>query len=107
MYPDSDIIGPTSLNAINFVTLGIPSMTEYGDVAVGSFTLDNGWLFENSGLSLQFSTVDGFNDNEFGVSESSVFKAGECDSGCGGFCVDHDGYLVSVAPLSTFPPTLS
>ena len=106
MYLDSDIVGPTSLNAIKFITLGIPSTSEYGDVTVESFTLENGWLFEKSGLSVHFSTVGRFNENEFGVSESSVLNAGECGGGCGGFCVDQEGYLVSVAPLGTLPPML-
>ena len=106
MHLESDIVGPTSLNAIDFITLGIPSVSEYGDVTVESFTLENGWLFEISGLSVHFSTVEDFNENEFGVSESSVLKAGECDGGCGGFCVDQEGYLVSVAPLGIFSPPL-
>src|SRR5208282_15907 len=37
LHLDSDIVGPTSLNAINFITLGIPSASEYGDVSVESF----------------------------------------------------------------------
>jgi hypothetical protein len=106
LHPDSDIVGPTCLNAISFITLGIPSTSEHGDVSVGSFTLDNGWLFENSGLSVHFFAVDGFKENKFGVTESSVLKAGGCDGECGKFCVDQDGYLVSVAPLGTIPPTL-
>jgi len=99
LHPDSDVVGPTSLNAINFITLGIPSASEYGDATVESFTLENGWLFESSGLSVHFTTAGGFEKNEFGVSESSVLKAGECSRGCGEFCVDQEGYLVSVTPL--------
>ena len=99
LYPDSDVVGPTSLNAINFITLGIPSTSEYGEVTVEAFTLENGWLFENSELSVHFTTAGGFEKNEFGVSESSVLKAGECNGGCGEFCVDREGYLVSVTPL--------
>lgn len=101
MYPDTEIVGPTSLNAIKFITLGVPSPSDYGDVTVESFVLENGWLFEQSGLSVHFITVDGFDANEYGVSKSSILKAGECGGGCGGFCVDQDGYLVSVTPLGT------
>jgi hypothetical protein len=100
LYPDTEIVGPTSLNAIKFITLGIPSPSYYGDVTVESFVLENGWLFEQSGLSVHFTTVDVFDANEYGVSKSSILKAGECGE-CGGFCVDQDGYLVSVTPVGT------
>lgn len=103
LYPDTTVAGPSSLNAINFITLGIPSPSDYGDVTVESFTLENGWLYEQSGLSVQFTTIDGLDENDYGVSESSVLKAGECGGGCGGFCVDQNGYLVSVVPLG-IPP---
>ena len=62
-----------------------------------SFTLEDGLLFEASGLPIHFTPVEA---NEFGISESSVFKAGESLGRSGEFCVDRDGYLVSVAPLS-------
>jgi hypothetical protein len=105
LRPDSEIIGPTSLNAVNFITLGIPLPSEYGSVTVESFTLENGWLFEQSGLSVHFTTINGLDENEYGVTATNVLKAGECGGGCsagfGGFCVDKDGYIVSVAPLGT------
>src|SRR5271167_3891486 len=63
LYPDTEIVGPTSLNAINFITLGIPSPSDYGHVTVESFILENGWLFERSGLSVHFSSADGFDEN--------------------------------------------
>ena len=105
LRPDSEIIGPTSLNAVNFITLGIPLPSEYGKVTVESFSLENGWLFEQSGLSVHFAAINGLDENEYGVTATSVLKAAECGGGCsggaGGFCVDKDGYLVSVVPLGT------
>jgi hypothetical protein len=101
LYPESEISGPTSLDAINFITLGVPLPSEFGDVCVETFSLTNGWLTEKSGLAVYFTKIDEFDGNSDGVCESSVLKAGECGGGCGGFCVDEDGYLVSVAPLGT------
>jgi hypothetical protein len=101
LYPESEISGPTSLDAINFITLGVPLSSEFGDVYVETFSLTNGWLTEKSGLAVYFTKIDEFAGNYDGVCESSVLKAGECGGGCGGFCVDADGYLVSVAPLGT------
>lgn len=53
---------------------------------------------------VKFQDVDGFEENDYGVSSSSVLKASECEGGCsGGFCVDKNGYLVSVKAISTSP----
>jgi hypothetical protein len=102
LYPETEIAGPTSLDAINFITLGIPSSSDYGDVTVESFVLKDGRLYEQSGLSVRFVPEGGFYGNDYGVTETNVLKASECDGGCSGsFCVDEDGYLVSTTPLST------
>jgi hypothetical protein len=102
LYPETDIVGPTSLDAINFITLGIPSSSDYGDVSVESFVLKDGILYEQSGLSVRFVPEEGYYGNDYGVTETSVLKASECDGGCSGtFCVDENGYLVSTTPLST------
>ena len=102
MYPETDITGPTSLDAINFITLGIPTCSDCGDVTVESFTLKDGLLYEQSGLSVRFVPEDGYYGNDHGVTETSVLKANECEGDCHGtFCVDAEGYLVSVQPLRT------
>jgi hypothetical protein len=113
LYPETEVIGPTSLDAVSFITLGIPLSSDVGSVTVESFTLVEGWLTEQSGLTVAFLTEEGFPTNAYGVSTSNVLIAadcseeGECSPGTyGGFCVDQDGYLVSVGALSTshIPP---
>jgi hypothetical protein len=102
LYPETEIAGPTSLDAINFITLGLPSSSDYGDVIVESFVLKDGKLYEQSGLSVRFVHEGGLYGNDYGVTETNVLKAFECDGGCSSsFCVDEDGYLVSTTPLST------
>ena len=93
-------MGPTSLDAINFLTLGIPLPSKFGTVSVESFTLTDGLLTEQSGLLVHFTDEGGFPENEFGTCKTSVLKAG--DRG-GNFCVDQDGYLMSVDPVCTCP----
>src|SRR5271154_1088486 len=103
LSPQTEVIGPTSLDVINFLTLGIPLPSSYGPVTMESFTLTNGLLTEQSGLSIHFTAETGFNDNEYGVCKTSVLKAGDYS---GEFCVDEDGYLVSVDPVCTrLPPS--
>ena len=104
LYPETDVVGPTSLNAINFITLGLPTASPFGAVTTETFSLNEGWLTEEGGLQVHFSEVDGLAGNEDGVTEGSVLKAGE--EGCfdeGVFCVDEDGYLVSVTPVGNHP----
>ena len=104
LHLDDDVVGPTSLNAINFVTLGIPRSTEGGDVSIESFSLTDGCLSGQSGLQISFSPVSGLQTNSWGVTDSSVLKAGEGPEPST-FALDQDGYLVSVTPLSniTYP----
>ena len=107
LYEKTEIVGPSSIDAIDCITLGIPCPSDYGTVSVESFTLTDGKLYEQNGLTVKFHDVDGFDDNDYGVSSSSVLKASECDGECGaGFCVDQGGYLVSVKPISTSPRLL-
>lgn len=95
LSPDTDVAGPTSLDAVNFVTLGAPLPSKHGNVSVETFTLKDGWLSEQNDLSVYFTHDDC-------DTCASVLKAGECGEGCGGFCVDQEGYLVSSAPLCIF-----
>jgi len=99
LYPEEDIVGPISLNAVNFITLGIPLSSKSGDVTVESFLLADGYLSEQSGLQVSFSPVS---ENELVITDSSVLKAGESPEPST-FGVDLDGYLVSVTPLSNNP----
>ena len=92
-------MGPTSLDAIDFLTLGLPLPSSYGPVTIESFTLRNGLLLEQSGLAVHFTTESGFSEDDDGVCKASVLKAGDYG---GQFCVDKDGYLVSVDPVCTF-----
>jgi hypothetical protein len=102
LYPETEIAGPASLDAIDFITLGIPACSDCGDVTVESFTLEDGLLYEQSGLSVRFVPEDGYYGNDNGVIETSVLKADGCEGDCyGTFCVDAEGYLVSVQPLRT------
>jgi hypothetical protein len=96
---DTSVVGPPSLNAINLVTLGLPKPSKFGDVTVARFTLKDGWLVEQHGLNVNFEFVDGFPANEFDVTTSNVLRATACGGECGGFCVDRDGFLVSVTPI--------
>lgn len=89
-------MGPLSLNAIDFITLGTPSSSDFGDVKVESFTLENGWLHEQSGQMVYFPKIKSFDETGHNVAQSNALKAGECGGDCGGFCVDQDGYLVSI-----------
>src|SRR5437764_15326216 len=103
LYLETEIVGPTSIDAIDCITLGIPCDSNYGTVSVESFTLQDGKLYEQNGLIVKFHPIAGLEANDYGVNKSSVLKAKECDGGCGGeFCVDEGGYLVSTKPLSTF-----
>ena len=101
LYLDEDVVGPISLNAVNFITLGIPLSSESGDATVESFSLTDGYLSEQSGLQVSFSPVS---ENEWATTDSSVLKAGEGPEPST-FALDQDGYLVSVTPLSniTYP----
>ena len=99
LYLDEDVVGPISLNAVNFITLGIPLSSESGDATVESFSLTDGYLSEQSGLQVSFSPVS---ENEWATTDSSVLKAGESHEPSI-FGVDLDGYLVSVTPLSNNP----
>ena len=105
LFPDTDIIGPTSLDAVNFITLGIAKPSDYGDVLLEKFTLYNGKLFETNGISVYFASVTDLDPNKYGVTETSVMQAGDCEGGCGDFCVDDEGYLISTKPLSNMPPS--
>src|ERR1700736_2911567 len=96
LYRETDIAGPTSLDAVDFITLGAPKPSVEGDVSVEAFTLLDGWLYEQSGLSVFFSKFEDFDNDE--ALETSVLRAGECGSECGGFCMDTEGFLVSVVP---------
>ena len=100
LFPDTDIIGPTSLDAVNFITLGIAKPSDYGDVLLEKFTLYNGKLFETNGISVYFASVTDLDPNKYGVTDTSVMQAGDCEGGCGDFCVDDEGYLISTKPLS-------
>jgi hypothetical protein len=100
LYPDTEVTGPTSLDAVNAITLGVPQASEYGDVIQERFTLVDGALFEANGLLVSFSPVTDLDPNKFGVTESSVLQAGSEDVS-GSFCIDDEGYLVSSAPIST------
>jgi hypothetical protein len=102
LYPETDVVGPTSLNAVNFITLGLPTDSEFGPVTTETFSLNDGWLSEEGGLQVHFSEVEGLAGNEDGVTQSSVLKAGECFEESG-FCIDGDGYLVSLTPVGNFP----
>jgi hypothetical protein len=101
LSPETEITGPTSLNAINFITLGIPYPSDFGEVTVESFSLTNGSLSEQSGLSVFFKTIGGYDE----IPQTSVLQASGCTGGCSQFCVDEDGYLVSVTPLGIPFPT--
>jgi hypothetical protein len=103
LYPETDVVGPTSLNAENFVTLGLPVDSEFGPVTTETFSLQDGWLSEEGGLQVYFGEVEGLAGNEDGVTQSSVLKAGECLEESS-FCVDGDGYLVSATPVGNPPP---
>lgn len=85
---------------MNYITIGLPKQSEYGDVVLETFTLYNGGLYEANGLSVYFSHIVGLDPNKYGITESSVLQAGDCEGGCGNFCVDAEGYLVSKTPLS-------
>jgi hypothetical protein len=103
LISETEVVGPTTIDAVDCITLGIPCESDYGTVSVESFTLQDGKLYEQNGLIVKFQPVEGLEENEYGVDKSSVLKAKECDGGCdGGFCVDQNGYLVSTKPLSTF-----
>jgi hypothetical protein len=101
LYPDTKIVGPVSLNVVDFITLGLPLLSELGDVTIESFTLENGWLYERSGRLVYFLTADELDESEYGVTQSGALKAGDHDGECGEFCVDQEGYLVSVGSAST------
>ena len=104
LYDKTEVVGPASIDAIDYITLGVPYPSDQGTVSVESFTLTEGKLYEQNGMIVRFDPVDGFDKNQYGVSTSSVLNAAQCDGGCGaGFCVDKNGYLVSVKPLSTVP----
>jgi hypothetical protein len=94
------VIGPTTLDAINFIALGTPKSSDDGDVITENFTLYDGGLYEANGLAVYFTPVTSLLPNEYGVTESSVLQAGNCEGGCGSFCIDSEGYLVSTTALS-------
>ena len=106
VFPNTDVKGPTSLNALEFITLGLRVPSECGKVKVETFELTDGVLTEHDGLTVFFTEIDKFKKNKFGASKSSALVAGKCDKECtlkNQFCVDKEGYLVSVAPTRMLP----
>ena len=106
IFPDTDVKGPTSLNALEFITLGLPVPSECGKVTIETFVLEDGVLIERNGLKVFFTEIDGFPKNKFEATKSSALVAGKCDKGpcpTNQFCLDKEGYLVSIAPTRILP----
>jgi len=94
------------LNALEFITLGLPVPSECGKVTVETFELKDGVLTEHGGQTVFFTQIDKFKKNRYGATKSSALVAGKCDKECtlkNQFCVDKEGYLVSVAPTRMLP----
>src|ERR1700737_5130902 len=100
LYRETDIAGPTSLDAVDFITLGAPKPSVEGDVSVEAFTLLDGWLYEQSGLSVFFSKFEDFDNYE--ALETRVLRAEEGGSEAGGVCMDPGVFSFGFVPLG-FP----